>query len=106
MTPTTHSLTSGPVFHPILYDPEAAVKAEFGRLIHAAIINPNFRKMLLSNPKLSIETGYCGESFQFSPELKNKITLIKAGTLEEFSTQLLEVVTSTNIPELAVANYQ
>lgn len=106
MTPTTYSLTSAPVFHPVFYDPEAAVKAEFGRLIHAAIINPNFRKMLLSNPKLSIETGYCGESFHFPAEMKNKITHIQAGTLEEFSTQLLEVVTSPNIPELAVVNYQ
>lgn len=106
MTPSTHTLTSAPVFHPILFDPEAAVKAEFGRLIHAAIINPNFRKLLLSNPKLSIESGYCGESFHFSPDLKHKITLIKASTLEEFSAQLLEVVTSPNIPEYAVVNFQ
>jgi hypothetical protein len=105
MTPTTHALTSTPNYHPSLYNPEAALQAEFGRLIHAAIISPSFQKQLLNSPALSIDKGFCGESFQIPAEIKSRIDLIRAGTLEDFSTQLLQVTTSSRIQESAVINY-
>ena len=55
MTPITHSFASVSLASSAVYDPEAAVKAEFGRLIHAALINQRFRQKLLSNPLSSIE---------------------------------------------------
>jgi hypothetical protein len=106
MTPIMHALTSIPNYHPSLYNPEAALQAEFGRLIHAAIISPSFRRQLLSNPALSIEKGFCGESFHFPAEITAKIDDIRAGTLEEFSNQLLQVTTTTKVKEVTLIHYQ
>jgi hypothetical protein len=87
------------------HDPDAAVKGEFGRLIHAAIINARFRETLLKNPVCAIEGGYMGESFAFSNEMKDRIKLINACSLEEFSSQALRVVIAPNISEMAVLHY-
>jgi hypothetical protein len=60
----------------------------------------------LKRPVYAIENGYMGESFQFSSELKERIKLIQAGTLEEFSTQILQVANTSNISEMDVLQYQ
>ncbi len=106
MTPITQFLSTESVVQGVVYDPNATVKAEFGRLIHAAIINRTFRENLLANPVRSIENGYCGESFQFPREFKERITLIKAGSLEEFSNQMLQVVDAPSLAEIPVLQYQ
>jgi hypothetical protein len=105
MNPISQSLTSMHFVSTTVYDPEAAVKAEFGRLIHAALINPRFRQQLLSNPLRSIEDGYCGESFHFPAELKERIQLIHADSLESFSMQLLQTTNSPRVPERALLHY-
>jgi len=105
MSPITQLHASLTLASPAVYDPETAIKAEFGRLIHAALINQNFRKKLLSNPINAIEGGYCGESFHFSPELKERIQLIHTDSLESFSMQLLQTLESHHIPERAVLRY-
>lgn len=106
MTPITQALSTQPVFAGVVYDPNATVKAEFGRLIHAAIINRTFRENLLSNPVRSIDNGYCGETFHFPVELKERISTIQANSLEEFSSQLLQVVESPTLTKLPVLQYQ
>lgn len=106
MTPKTQSFSMKPLNSPAVYDPQAAVKAEFGRLIHAALINQRFRQKLLSNPLSSIEDGYCGESFHFSPELKERIQLIHAESLESLSMQLLQTINSPRVPERVALRYQ
>lgn len=106
MNPITDSYRSAPIIHPKSYNPDAALEAEFGRLIHAAIISPSFKRQLLSNPALSIEQGYCGESFHFPKEIKSRINSIRAGSLEDFSTKLLQVSTASRIKESALASYQ
>ena len=58
------------------------------------------------NPVCAIESGYMGESFQFSSELKDRIKLIKAASLEEFSSQIMRVVNTSSISEMAVLQYQ
>lgn len=83
-------------------DPLASTKAEFGRLVHAAIINPRFRQMLLTNPENTIDKGFYGESFHFASEIKEQIKHIQAGTLEEFSARVLEIVETPSIVEMAV----
>jgi len=88
MTPIAHSLISTHHVSPAIYDPDAGVKAEFSRLIHAALISRSFCQRLLDNPLQAIESGYYGECFSFSPELKERIQLIRADTLESFSLQL------------------
>jgi hypothetical protein len=105
MTPIPVFSFSSPVPATCKYDPDAAIKAEFGRLIHAAIISSRFREALLKNPVCTIENGYMGESFQFSSEVKDRIKMIQAGSLEEFSSQVLRVVNTQNISEMAVLQY-
>jgi hypothetical protein len=106
MTPIPVFSFTSPAPSAVKYDPDAAVKGEFGRLIHAAIINTRFRETLLMNPVCAIEAGYMGESFQFSSDLKDRIGLIKAGTLEDFSTQIMRVVNTSSVSEMAVLQYQ
>ena len=106
MTPITQLLSTQAVVPGLVYDPNATIKAEFGRLIHAAIINRSFCDRLLANPIVSIDGGYCGESFQFPHTVKQSIALIQADTLEEFSTQMLQVVESPCLAELPVLQYQ
>lgn len=91
---------------PEVFDLQADIKAEFGRLIHAAIINRTFRQKLLSDPLSSIEAGYCGEKFHFPPEIKERIQLIHAETLESLSFQLLQTIKIPYIAESAVIHYQ
>jgi hypothetical protein len=77
------------------------INAEFGRLIHAAVINKGFRAKLLQNPVGCIDAGYCGESFHFPFEIKNKIKQINARSLEEFSNQIIKLINMPSVPEMA-----
>ena len=61
---------------------------EFSRILTAAVINANFRQMLLSNPEKAIAVGYAGEVFQLGTEEKSKIAAIHADNLADFATQL------------------
>lgn len=86
-------------------DPQSDIYDEFGRLIHAAVINRGFCEMLLSNPIQSIERGYKGETFLFNKEIKDRIKSIRAASLEEFSTELLRIASSPAIREAAIVQY-
>jgi hypothetical protein len=83
-------------------DPQTSLKAEFGRLIHAAIINTNFRQRLITNPVGTIDRGYFGESFHFPGEVKEQIRHIRAQNLEEFSSRILQIVETPSIAEIVV----
>jgi hypothetical protein len=106
MTHITQTLSISPIKASQVHDPEAAVKAEFGRLIHAAVINRRFRQKLLSNPLSCIEDGYCNESFHFSTELKERIQHIHAESLESLSLQLLQTINSPRVTERVAYHYQ
>lgn len=77
------------------------INAEFGRLIHAAVINKGFRAKLLQNPGGCIDAGYCGESFHFPFEIKNRIKQINARSLEDFSSQIIKLINKPSVPEMA-----
>ena len=79
--------------------PDEPVRAECERLIHAAVISGRFLDGLLTSPIKTIEEGFCGEKFAFTREEKQRIKLIRARTLADFSSQLMQVVEySTCIP--------
>ena len=78
-----------------------ALNAEFSRLIHAAVINKGFRAKLLQNPVSCIDAGYCGETFHFPFEIKNRIKQINARSLEEFSNQVIKLINMPTVPEMA-----
>lgn len=61
---------------------------ECSRLLSAAVINRNFCTMLLSDPSKAIHSGYSGEKFNLSKETEEKITTIRATSLQEFAAKL------------------
>ncbi len=79
-------------FPKMCQDPNESVQMECGRLIHAAVISRRFLERLLTNPVKSIEEGFCGEKFSFTREEKQRIKLIRAKTLKDFSIQLTQAV--------------
>ena len=105
MNPLTHSPSNIPAVTAAVYDPQSVIKAEFGRLIHAAIINKRFREKLLKNPLMSIEDGYCGESFHFSPVFKESLRFVRADSFESFCSQVMQIINSQSIAEKALLYY-
>jgi hypothetical protein len=61
---------------------------EFSRILTAAVINENFRKMLLTDPELAIRSGYGGEDFHLAVEETKKLSLIRVNSLAEFASQM------------------
>lgn len=102
MTPIPSLLIEAPPVSPPTIDPLASTKAEIGRLMHAAIISPRFCRQLLADPVAAIEAGYTGESFHFPGEVKDQIRQIKAGSLEDFASQVLKVVEVPSLSEMVV----
>jgi hypothetical protein len=105
MNPLTHSPSTIPAVTAAVYDPQSVIKAEFGRLIHAAIINKRFCQKLLTNPLTSIEDGYCGESFHFSSSFKESLRFVRAESIESFCSQVMQIINSQSIAEKALLFY-
>ncbi len=62
--------------------------ANISRLITAAVINQEFRQLLLSNPEKAINTGYNGEKFSLERAEKELILSIRATSLADFAVKL------------------
>jgi hypothetical protein len=65
---------------------------EYSRILTAAVINMQFRQLLLTNPGKAIETGYGGEVFYLAREEKKRVAAIRATTLADFASQLNQVL--------------
>lgn len=65
---------------------------EYSRILTAAVINIQFRQLLLSNPAKAIESGYGGETFSLAREEKKRVAAIRATTLADFASQLSQVL--------------
>ncbi|MDX9850713.1 MAG: hypothetical protein RBT01_09420 [Anaerolineaceae bacterium] len=87
--------------HPMQKLQNEDIKAEFGRLMNAAVVNKRFREKLLNNPVNCIDAGYCGESFNFPNDIKNRIRKINARSLEEFSSQIIKLFNVPTVSEMA-----
>jgi len=61
---------------------------EYSRIMTAAVVSERFRKLLLSNPRLAIKSGYGGEAFNLATEESDRISSIKATSLAEFAKQM------------------
>jgi hypothetical protein len=105
MTPITQQYPSIMEMQTKVRDPQSNVNDEFGRLIHAAVISHRFCEMLLANPLRSIEKGYCGESFYFPREYKERIQSIDAKSLEEFSKQVMQISNTINVAKPVTVSY-
>jgi hypothetical protein len=64
------------------------VEPEISRILTAAVINSQFRQMLLANPDRAVETGYAGQKFNLAREDKKCLGAIRATSLADFAFQL------------------
>jgi hypothetical protein len=61
---------------------------ECSRILTAAVINPQFCRILLTNPGKALAMGFAGEPFQLNPESHTLLSGIHAQSLPEFARQL------------------
>ncbi len=71
---------------------DSRTQQEYSRILTAAVINIQFRKLLLSNPAKAIEGGYGGEMFSLAREEKRRVSEIRATSLADFATQLSQAL--------------
>jgi len=69
---------------------EDPYQKEYSRLLSAAVINPNFRDLLLANPSQALAAGFCAETFHFSHEETLRVINIQAESLADFAEQLIQ----------------
>lgn len=55
----------------------------------AAVVNREFRNMLLQNPRSALENGYLGEQFLLSAEEHSLLTSIQATSLTDLAQQII-----------------
>ena len=61
---------------------------EYSRILTAAVINPQFCRILLSNPGKALAMGFAGEPFLLNSESHTLLSGIHAQSLSEFASQL------------------
>ncbi len=76
-----------------LYTPvKASMKRpELSRLLSAAVVNSQFRSMLLCDPATAAQEGYEGECFAFDSREMEKLSAIHANSLKEFAAELAAI---------------
>ena len=65
---------------------------EYSRILTAAVINMQFRQLLLTNPGKAIDNGFGGEMFHLAREEKKQVAAIRATSLADFASQLNQVI--------------
>jgi hypothetical protein len=69
----------------------ATLSSNLNRLLSAAIVNPRFEHLLLTNPVAALATGYNGETFQLTQAEYTAVTSLSVTTLRDFAAQLLRI---------------
>ncbi len=64
---------------------------EINRILSAAVINCQFRQLLLQNPLHAVNGGYRGERFSLDAAEQKAIAAIRATTLAEFAAHLAKL---------------
>jgi hypothetical protein len=80
---------------PLTYQPQLQVKVApisasngLSRVFAAAVVNHQFRKLLLDDPQTALRTGYLGETFKLNEEERDLIVSIHAETLADLARQV------------------
>jgi hypothetical protein len=58
------------------------------RLLAAAIVNSQFREVLLSEPEMALEGGYLGQAFSLTDQEKAVISTVRAKDLTDFAQKV------------------
>jgi hypothetical protein len=64
---------------------------EYSRILSAAVINSNFRNILLRDPAKAIAGGYSGEKFNLGHADQKRLSSIHANSLADFASQLAKI---------------
>jgi hypothetical protein len=67
---------------------ETSHSSAISRLLAAAVVNKNFRNLLLTNPSLALDQGYQGESFPLNYNERILVLSIQADNLRDFARQV------------------
>ncbi|MEA3325833.1 MAG: hypothetical protein U9R53_00750 [Chloroflexota bacterium] len=67
------------------------IQQEVSRLLTAAAINGSFRQVLLNNPGEAISSGFGGEVFSFTADVVQRLSSIRAASLAEFASQMINI---------------
>lgn len=62
------------------------------KLFEAAVVNRQFRQLLLSQPEAALRQGYLGNSFDLTLEEQALIISIRANSLPELAQQVTTVL--------------
>ncbi len=62
--------------------------SELSRVFAAAVVNEQFREMLLCDPHQAIQAGFYGEAFSLSKEEQDLIVSIRADSLSDLARQV------------------
>jgi hypothetical protein len=63
--------------------------SELSRLINAAVVNRDFRHLLLNDPERALADGYNGEGFRLDAEILDLVLSIRASDLTDFARLLV-----------------
>ena len=62
------------------------------RVFAAAVVNHNFREMLLKEPEKALKQGYLGKSFALSQEDASLIVSLNAKSLSDLADQVVRSI--------------
>lgn len=83
---TSHVFKCLPILQPVENTGVSGVSS----LIAAAVVDSTFRELLLADPEYALEKGYSGQFFYLSEEERRLVTSIRATSLSEFASQLVD----------------
>jgi hypothetical protein len=61
---------------------------ECSRILTAAVINPQFCKILLTDPARALTMGFAGEPFKLNAKSQDLLSGIRASSLSDFARQM------------------
>ena len=61
---------------------------ECSRILTAAVINPQFCRILLTNPGRALAMGFAGEPFKLNAKSQDFLSGIRASSLSDFARQM------------------
>jgi hypothetical protein len=62
--------------------------SNISRVFAAAVVNRQFRDMLMQDPNTALQNGYLGETFSLSKEEQDLIVSIRASSLSDLAKQV------------------
>jgi hypothetical protein len=85
---TSHVFKCMPILQPVENTSVGGVSG----LIAAAVVDSSFRELLLANPAYALEKGYYGQFFNLSDEEHQLVVSIRATSLSDFASQLVDCI--------------